>query len=144
MSDPRILGATTHKTLIGDKTWTTESDQGGQGQEQALDRQGVQEFFFFRPHCCLFFVFLSFPYLTPFDRLLDESNWTSSEEVLDSSSTTQHILFLSVRLCHGFSFFVHSFQPSLRCSYSDCNTGLSFVRQYPNFSPFVPRLENVM
>jgi hypothetical protein len=103
--------------------------QGGQGQEQALDRQEVQELF---PHCCLF-VFLSFPYLTiPFDRLLDKSSWTS-EEVLDSSSTQQPILFLSVRLCHGFSFFVHSFQPSLRCSYSDCNTGLSFVRQYPNF-----------
>jgi hypothetical protein len=61
MSDPRILGATTHKTLIGDKTWTTESDQGGQGQEQALDRQeGVQEFFFFRPHCCLFLCFCLF------------------------------------------------------------------------------------
>jgi hypothetical protein len=136
MSASRILGATTHyKTLTKDtrgKTWyaRTESNQGGQSQKQALDRQGVQELF---PHCCLF-VFLPFPYLTTtFVCLLDESNWTSSEEVLDSSPTQQHILFLSVRLCHGFSFFVHSFQPSLRCSYSDCNTGLSFVRQYPNF-----------
>jgi hypothetical protein len=134
MSASRILGATTHNKSLtkdtGHKTWyaRTKSEQGGQGQEQALDRQGVQELF---PHCCLF-VFLSFPYLsTPFDCLVDESNWTSSEEVLDSSSTTQHILFLSVRLCHGFSFSVHSFQPSLRCSYSDCNTGLSSIRQYP-------------
>jgi hypothetical protein len=89
------LGATTHnKTLTkdtGNKTWyaRAESDQGGQGQEQALDRQEVQELF---PHCCLF-VFLSFPYLTfPFDRLLDKSSWTS-EEVLDSPSTQQHIFF---------------------------------------------------
>lgn len=72
--DPGIFG-TILETLtveIGDKTWydgTTESDQGGQGQgqgqEQALDRQGVQEFFSFRPHCCLFFV-LVFSIFHPF------------------------------------------------------------------------------
>jgi hypothetical protein len=99
----------------------TESGQGGQGQgqgqgrEQALDRQGVQELFSFRPHCCLF-LFLCFPYSTPFDCPLDESNRTS-EEVFDPSST-QHFLFLPVRLRHG-CFFVHSFRPSLRCSYFD-------------------------
>jgi hypothetical protein len=110
MSASRILGATTHKTLkrdTGDETWyaRTESEQGGQGQEQALDRQGVQELF---PHCCLF-VFLSFSYLTtPFDCLLD---WTSFEEVLDSPPTQQHILFLSVRLCHGVPFLFTLYNP---------------------------------
>jgi hypothetical protein len=50
--------------------WTTEliqGDQGqSQGQEQALDRQGVQELF---PTLLSFFCFCVFPYFTPSDHI---------------------------------------------------------------------------
>jgi hypothetical protein len=95
----------------------TESYQGGQGQdqgqEQALDWQGVQELFL--TLLSFFFVFAFFYIPTPLIIL----NWISEEVLTTHHTRTQHVLFLSVRLCHGFSFFVHSFQPSLRCSYFD-------------------------
>ena len=126
------------KTLaveIGGKTRrdrTAESGQGGPdkspGQEQALDRKGVQEFVLLRPHCCLF---LCFPHSAPFDCPFDESNWTP-EEVFDPPSA-QHLLFLSVRLCHGLSFFVHSLRPSLRCSYFNWRLELSFIDNVRTF-----------
>jgi len=121
--DPRVLESTleTLTVGIGDKTRCdrmTESRQGGAdknpGQEPALDGQGVQEFVLSRPHCCLF-VFMSSQYSTPSDCAIDERNWTI-EEGFDPPSA-QHFLSLSVRLCHGLPFFVHSLRSSLRCIY---------------------------